>query len=95
MVKVRLTMALIVGVLMLLSACGGGSNTANECDLCSLADHQSALGTPGPADHCATGHGADGHRLECNGCQSSCAPEAASLRCGNDTDSSVCVDGIY
>ncbi len=85
---------LLFGLLMV-AACGGGSSTANECDTCTLADHQAALGTPGPGDHCASGHGADGHRLECNACESSCTAAAASLRCGNSTDSSVCSDGIY
>lgn len=90
------TLLLPIAVSVLLFAGCGGGGTANECDLCTLAEHLTALGTPGPtADPCATGHGADGHRLECASCESNCAPQAASLRCGNDTDSSVCADGIY
>jgi hypothetical protein len=92
----RLTWILAVSAagLLALSACGSGSSSAQECQLCTLQDHQAALGTPG-VDTCATGHGADGHRLECNACESNCAADAASLRCGNDTDSSACVDGVY
>jgi hypothetical protein len=33
--------------------------------------------------------------LECASCQRNCAPHAASLRCGNNLDSTVCQDGIY
>jgi hypothetical protein len=95
MVKYTLAAALVLLGVLFLSACGGGDNTAHECDLCTLADHQAALGTPGPSDHCATGHGADGHRLECNACERNCTPQAASLRCGNDLDSSVCADGVF
>jgi hypothetical protein len=94
MVKSALATALVFCGVLSLSACGG-SNSANECDLCTLADHYAALGTPGPSDHCATGHGANGHRLECASCESKCAPAAASLRCANNTDSSVCPDGVY
>ena len=92
--KVKLLLVAVTVGVMMLSACGG-DNTAHECDLCTLSDHLAAIGTPGPSDHCETGHGADGHRLECNACESNCAPKAASLRCGNATDSSVCSDGIY
>ena len=97
MVKRALATAVVFCGVLFLSACGGGGggSTANECQLCTLADHQAALGTPGPSDHCTTGHGADGHRLECNACESGCTPAAAPLRCGNDTDSSVCSDGVY
>jgi len=95
MMKQTLLAIVVVGIATL-SACGGGSSAAGECELCTLAEHMVALGTPGPtADHCATGHGADGHRLECNACERNCAPAAASLRCGNATDSSVCSDGVY
>ncbi len=86
---IALVAAFSVGIVGL-SGCGGGSDTANECDLCTLAEHTGQV-----ADHCATGHGADGHRLECASCRSHCTAEAASLRCGNSTDTSVCADGIY
>ena len=76
--------------LLFVAACGGGSNTASACDLCTLAEHTGQI-----PDHCATGHGINGHRLECASCQRNCAPDAASLRCGNNLDSTVCKDGIY
>lgn len=97
MMKLQWLLTIVAAAgLLILSACGSGNSSASECDLCTLQEHYAALGTPGPVpDHCATGHGADGHRLECNACESKCAPNAASLRCGNATDSSVCVDGIY
>jgi hypothetical protein len=81
--------ALMLGLLSM-TACGGGSNTAKPCDLCTLPEHTGQI-----PDHCATGHGINGHRLECASCQRNCAPHAASLRCGNNLDSTVCQDGIY
>ena len=84
-------MALMLSLLGL-AACGGGggSSSASECELCTLAEHTGQI-----PDHCKTGHGANGHRLECAQCQSNCAPNGASLRCGNNLDSSVCRDGVY
>lgn len=95
-VKGALTTLILLSVLFLPACGGGGDNSAHECDLCTLAEHQYALGTPGPTqDHCASGHGADGHRLECNACEQGCTSQSVSLRCGNDADSSVCADGVY
>jgi hypothetical protein len=88
---VRQIVAMMVFVCLLETAgCGGGGSTASECELCTLAEHTGQV-----FDHCQTGHGANGHRLECAQCQRNCAPNAASLRCANNLDSTVCKDGIY
>jgi hypothetical protein len=89
MLKSLLAMGLTLGLLSM-AACGGGSSSASACDPCTLAEHTGQV-----PDHCQTGHGANGHRLECAQCQSNCDPHAASLRCGNNLDTSVCADGIY
>jgi hypothetical protein len=91
-VRMRKPVSAVVLMLSLLSvaACGGGSSSASACDPCTLAEHTGQV-----PDHCQTGHGSNGHRLECAQCQQNCTAGAASLRCGNNLDTTVCTDGIY